>query len=124
MAFYLVYSIIFLILLQFQLADQDYDYDFDYDECLYSNQMKKDCIKNKMNTLNESCCYLEMELNQISTSACVRVKKDKKIIEQKIKSIKKAELNYELENIIIDCSSITISADKALLFLIFFFILF
>ena len=118
MIFYLAYSIIYL-LLQFRLTSQE-----EYDECLYSNQAKKDCLKNEMNSLNESCCYLEMELNQISTSACVRVQKDKKLIEEKIKTIKENETNYELENIKIDCSSLTVPASRILLFVIFFFILF
>ena len=75
------------------------------DECLYTNQVKDDCFKIPKNSLDEYCCYLEMDLNNIFTSACVRVKNNPDDITKKIFTIKTEEDNYKLENLNIVCIS-------------------
>ena len=75
------------------------------DECFYSIQRKEECFKFPKNDLGENCCYLEMELNKIFTTACVRVKNTPGDIEKKIFTIKNEEDVYKLDNLIIECFS-------------------
>ena len=75
------------------------------DECLYAIQRKKECFKIPINAFNESCCYLEMDLNQITTTVCIRVKDNKEEIEKRIFQIKENEEYYKLENLNILCLS-------------------
>ena len=77
----------------------------DVDECLYSIQRKNECFKIPKNSLGEDCCYLEMELNQIFTSACIRVKNNPSDINTKIFNVKNEEDTYKLENLEIECFS-------------------
>ena len=75
------------------------------DECLYSIQRKHECFKIPKNDLGENCCYLEMELNKIFTTACIRVKNNAGDINKKIFNVKNEEDVYKLENIKIECFS-------------------
>ena len=75
------------------------------DECLYSIQRKHECFKIPKNDLDENCCYLEMELNKIFTTACIRVKNNAGDINKKIFNVKNEEDVYKLENIKIECFS-------------------
>ncbi len=77
----------------------------DDDECLYAIQRQKECFKIPMNSLNESCCYLEMDMNKITTTACIRVKDDPDVIEKRIFKIRENEEHYTLENLKIKCNS-------------------
>ncbi len=77
----------------------------DADECFYSIQRKEECFKIAKNDLGENCCYLEMELNKIFTTACVRVKNNPGDIEKKIFTIKNEEDVYKFENLKIECFS-------------------
>ena len=77
----------------------------DVDECLYSIQRKHECFKIPKNDLDENCCYLEMELNKIFTTACIRVKNNAGDINKKIFNVKNEEDVYKLENIKIECFS-------------------
>ena len=79
------------------------------DECLYAIQREKECFKIPINDAHENCCYLEMDLNQITTTACIRIKNEETEIEKRIFQIKENEEYYTLENIIIKCLSYHIS---------------
>ena len=75
------------------------------DECLYAIQREKNCFQIPMNGYNESCCYLEMDLNQITTTACIRVKNNEKDIEKRIFEIRQNEEDYSLEHLNVKCNS-------------------
>ena len=90
----------------------------DVDECLYAIQRKKDCFKIPMNDFNECCCYLEMDLNKITTTACIRVKDNKEEKEKRIFQIKENEEYYTFENLNIICFSNYIPFSILLLLLI------
>ena len=75
------------------------------DECLYAIQRQKECFKIPMNDKNESCCFLEMELNSIVSTSCIRIKDDNSEKESRIFRIKENEKNYKLENLKISCES-------------------
>ena len=77
----------------------------DVDECFYAIQRKEECFKIPKNNLDENCCYLEMEMNQIFTTACIRVKNNPDVINRKIFTIKNEEDNYKFENLNIECFS-------------------
>ena len=88
----------------------------DVDECLYAIPLKKECFKIPMNNVNESCCFLEMDLNKITTTACIRIANNENEFEKRIFQIKENEEKYTLENINIECFSYYFS------FSIFFFL--
>ena len=96
------FFIIFILFLLFIKIDKTIE---DVDECLYAIPRKKECFKIPMNDINESCCFLEMDLNKITTTACVRVANDNTEIEKKIFQIKEKESTYSLTNIVITCFS-------------------
>ena len=77
----------------------------DVDECFYAIQRKDECFKIPKNSLDENCCYLEMEMNQIFTTACIRVKNNPDDINRKIFKIKTEEDIYKFENLNIECFS-------------------
>ena len=89
------------------------------DECLYTIPRQKECFKIPMNENNENCCYLEMDLNQITTIACIRVKNNKNEIEKRIFEIRENEENYDLENLNVKCNSYYISFSIIILFIIY-----
>lgn len=93
----------------------------EFDRCAISSQQLDECSKIPVNENGEACCYLEMNLNKIATSACVRVKNDKGAINEKISSIIKKEKNYTLDNINIYCNSYNFYFSYIL---ILFFVLF
>ena len=92
------FCILYLLLIIKRTYEED-------DECLYAIQRQKECFKIPMNSLNESCCYLEMDLNKITTTACIRVKNDPDAIEKRIFRIRENEEHYTLENFKVKCNS-------------------
>ncbi len=90
----------------------------DVDECFYAIQRKDECFKIPKNDLDENCCYLEMELNKIFTTACIRVKNTPDDINKKIFTVKNEEDNYKFENLNIECFSNNLYTN---IFIIFFF---
>ena len=91
----------------------------DVDECLYAIQRKNECFKIPKNSLGENCCYLEMELNKIFTSACIRVKNNPSDINTKIFNVKTEEDNYKLENLNIECFSYKLFINIINIFIVF-----
>lgn len=110
----LFFDIIFLVIIKESI---------ELDMCLFAPQKKQDCTKNKLNEKNETCCYLEMDMNKISTSACVRVKKNKEEINKKIEVIQKSEKENLLENIHIDCDSLLFKSSFIMIIFIFVLLL-
>ena len=96
---YSFYTLVITIFIIINKTNQDDD------ECLYAIQRKKHCFKIPMNSLNESCCYLEMEMNKITTTACIRVQNNPDVIEKRIFQIKENEEHYTLDNFKIKCFS-------------------
>ena len=113
-----LFLIILLILLIINIINGEED------ECLYAIQRKNECFKIQKNNKEENCCYLEMDLNKITTTACIRVKNSGEEIEKRIFKIKENEEHYVLDNIIIECCSHYISFSIHLILIIIFFSIF
>ena len=95
----------------------------DVDECLYAIPREKYCFKIPKNELDEYCCYLEMDLNQITTTACVRAKNEKTELEKRIFQFKENEDHYTLDNLKIKCFANHIPFSIVfIIFNLFFFI--
>ena len=113
------FKILFFLIIFIQIINIKNE---EVDECLYAIQRDKDCFKIPKNDINGSCCYLEMDLNKITTTACIRVHNNGEAIEKRIFQIKENEENYTLENLKIQCFSnfVSFSFFKLFIKIIFF----
>jgi hypothetical protein len=85
--FYIIIFInLFLVILT--LDDDSSSSSFEEDNCYIDEPSIKNCKLIGENKKKESCCFLELEINEQYSTSCIRVKKQLNSINDKIYTIK------------------------------------
>ena len=74
------------------------------EECIDTIPTYQSCVAVKNTSDDYSCCYFTSKINGKDSAACIRIKKDLKIIKEKISSVQEIS-TYSYEDVNIKCCS-------------------